>query len=229
MYLTPRLKCIADKVKRGSYPADIGTDHAYIPIYLIQNGICDRAVATDVRDGPLERAGVDIQNFKLWDKIKLRKGYGLAPVLGDDIDCAIMSGMGGYLICDILSSEKSKAEKIDYFIIQPMQFPERVREFLYNNGYHIYEEELVREDNKIYQVMCAEHGEETVDDSIHFEIGKRLIEYKDPLLPVFISSKMSETEKIIKNIESNGSMKSVQKLQEYRDKLAKYKEIYKCL
>lgn len=228
MYLTPRLQCVAGKVKIGSYPADIGTDHAYVPIYLVLNGICSRAIATDVRDGPIGRAKINVHNYGLSDKIRLEKGYGLSP-LNDDIDCAILAGMGGYLICDILSSEKHRAEKIDYFIIQPVQFPEKVREFLYNNGYRIYDEELVREDDKIYQVICAVHGNEIIDDSIYFEIGKKLIENKDPLLCEFISYKISEAEKIIRNIESNGSPHSAQKLHECRERLVKYKEIYKCL
>lgn len=229
MYLDPRLQCIAGKVKKGSYPADIGTDHAYIPIYLILNLICTRAIATDISDGPIERAELNVRSSGLLDRIKLKKGYGLLPVLDDDIDCAILAGMGGNLICDILESQKTKAQRIDYFIIQPMQFPERVRKFLCGNGYHIYDEELVKDDNKIYQVMSAMHGIESVDDSIYFVIGKRLIEKKDPLLPEFLGSKIMETGKIIESIERRGSADSRQRLEEYHERLVKFEEILKCL
>lgn len=229
MHLTRRLQCIANKVKKGSYVADIGTDHAYIPIYLVLNGICKRAIATDIKDGPLEHARKNVYSYGLMNDIKLKKGQGLLPVMDDDIDCAILSGMGGYLICNIINSQKCKAEKVNYFIIQPMQFSEKVRQFLYNSGYHIFDEELVEEDNKIYEVISADHGIEKIDDNIYFEIGKSLIYKNDPLLPKFINGKIKEAEKIIRNIELNGSEISKKRSDECRNKLVKYKEILKCL
>ena len=229
MKLTYRLQCIADKIKKGSFPADIGTDHAYVPIYLVKKGLCSRAIASDVRIGPLKRAERNIKLYNLQDKIELRKGSGLESIGEGEVDCAILAGMGGYLICDILENDKTKADTIDYFIIQPMQAPEVVREYLYKNNYKICEEQLVRDSGKIYEVMIAMHGIDKVDESIYYELGKNLIINKDPLLYEFINNKIKELKKIIYDISDNDSYNAQQRIKECIVKIDKYEEVLECL
>jgi len=229
MKLSPRLQCIAEKVNPGSYIADIGTDHAYLPIYLIENGICIRAIATDVRRGPLDRAWENIKANGLLNKIELRLGYGLSPIGRDEVDCAVLAGMGGYLICNILDEGRRKAESIKYFIIQPVQAPEVVREYLYKNKYTIYDEQLVKEKDKIYEIIAAAHGEDSLIDPIYCEIGRKLIEKKDPLLPEFISLKIEELKKVIGKIGRENSANARTRLAECKAKLKSYEGVLKCL
>jgi tRNA (adenine22-N1)-methyltransferase len=229
MKISPRLECTAKLVKKGSFPADIGTDHAYIPIYLITEGVCDRAIATDVRLGPLERAEKNIRLYGLKDRIFIRQGSGLSPVNRGEIDCAIISGMGGYLICDIMENGKAIADSIDYFILQPIQAPEVLREYLYNNNYKIIDEKLAEEDAKIYQVMTVEHGNDTVEDEIYFEIGKKLIENNDPFLVEFINKKIDDVKKVMLKINDRDSENAQLRLQECALRLKKYEEVLRCV
>lgn len=229
MKLSPRLKCVADMVEKGSYVADIGTDHAYIPIYLIKEGFCKRAIGTDVRTGPLKRAEENVKIYGLKGSIELRQGYGLSPIAECGADCVIMAGMGGYLISDILDKDKLIAKKIDYFILQPIQAPEAVREFLYKNGYKIYDEALVRENQKIYQVIAAKHGTEEIDDNIYFEIGKKLIDKNEPMLTELIERKIEELDSVIHKVGTMNSINAQNRVEECRAKIQKYREVLKCL
>lgn len=229
MKLSSRLQCIADRIDKNTYIADIGTDHAYIPIYLIRRGICSRVIGTDVRTGPLNRAERNVRLYGLQDRIELRKGYGLSPVAYGEIDCAVMAGMGGFLLCDILEKEKEKAQKIEKFIIQPVQAPEAIREYLYINDYRIYDEVLVKEKGKIYQIMTVGHGTEYIDDSLYFEIGKKLIDRKDPLLTELIEGKIDELTKVIHKIGNEDTENALNRLEECKYSIKRLEEVLKCL
>jgi len=229
MELTKRLMCTASKIRISSFPADIGTDHAYIPIYLTKDGTCSKVIATDVKIGPLKRAEKNIRKYNLQDRIQVRQGSGLSPLESGEVDCVILAGMGGHLICDILKNGKKKAENIKYFVFQPMQVPEVVREYLYKNDYTIYDEQLVKEDGKIFQVFAAEHGIDKIDDEIYFEISKILIKNRDPLIIEFIEGKIHEISMVIEKIKSIESNNAKVRLMECTMKLSKYQEVLKCL
>ncbi|HBM81324.1 MAG: class I SAM-dependent methyltransferase [Clostridiales bacterium] len=229
MRLTPRLLCTASKIKKGSRPVDVGTDHAYLPIYLVENGICSRIIASDLRYGPLKKAQKNIELFNLKDKIDLRQGFGLSPIRAGEADCAVIAGMGGLLICKILSDGIDKADDMSYFVIQPMQEVPEVRKYFYSSGYTIYDEELVKERDKIYQVISAKQGLEIIDDKIYYEIGKKLIEKRDPLLNEFISGKIIKIEKIIKKIEKIKTLNVQDKIFYCRTKISRYEEVLRCL
>lgn len=229
MKLTGRLKTVADKVSIDSSIADIGTDHGYIPIYLTKNKICKFSIATDVRKGPIEKARKNISIYNLEDKIELRKGSGLRPIRKGEVDCAILAGMGGCLICDILEDGKYIADTIEKFIIQPMQAIEVTAEYLYNNGFKIYDNSLVKENGKIYQVMSVCHGQDYIDDKVYFEIGKKLIENKDPLLEEYVELKRQDVIKVIIKVQNIDSMSAQERLKECKYKLKKYEEVLECL
>lgn len=225
MNISPRLKTTSDGIRKGSYPADIGTDHAYIPISLIESGICEYVLATDIRKGPLLRAEKNIKLHNLAGRIELRQGSGLSPVNKDEVDCAVMAGMGGHLICDILEKGRGKTASIEYFVFQPMVASEVLREYLYQNKFHIYDEKLVKENDMIYEIITAEHGEDAVDDIIFFEIGKSLIEKNDPLVVEFIFKKIIELKKVTCKIEGKNSENAILRYKECVLKLKKYEEV----
>lgn len=229
MKISPRLECTANLIIKGTYPADIGTDHAYIPIYLIKMGICDKAIAADIRKGPLLRAEKNIKLYGLQDRISIRQGSGLSPICIGEVDCAVMAGMGGYLICDILEKDKKKADSIGYFVFQPIQAPEVLRKYLYSNNYRIVDEKLAKEDDKIYQIIAAEHGDDQVEDEVYFEIGKKLITNRDPLAAELLIKKILEIKKVLNKIDARDSQNAKLRLEECRYKLKRYEEVLRWL
>lgn len=153
--LDSRLMACADFVRRGSVAADIGSDHAYLPIYLVKNGICPKAIASDVNKGPINRAKINIAEAGLEDKIctLLADGLDKASVLcPDDI---IIAGMGGELIRDILNASEYVKNKDVRLILQPMTMSDVLREYLYVSGYDILDEKVCVAAGKCYQIICA--------------------------------------------------------------------------
>ena len=178
--MTPRLLAIADSVPFGAMVADVGTDHGYIPIYLYKEHKIKRALAMDLRQGPLSRAEENIDRFDLKDFIKTRLSDGLCALSEGEADTAVIAGMGGLLIAEIL--EKSPVQ-LEHYILQPMTATAELREYLAQNDYEITDERLAKEDNKIYTVMTVKHGKMMVSDPVYYQVGEKLIENRDPLLP----------------------------------------------
>lgn len=185
--LTPRLKCVADMAGECEVLADIGTDHAYIPMYMVQNSFAKKAVAGDVADGPVKIAKRNVLQNGLKDKIDVVKAYGLDAARG--ADTIVIAGMGGKLICDILKNSLKVAHSAKRLVLQPMTCAEDVRRFLHANGFAIVKEKLAKEENKIYNIMVAENGTQFYEDSFYYYAGKLLFENNDVLLAEFLHKK----------------------------------------
>lgn len=208
MKLTDRLLKIASLVDEGKKIADIGTDHGYIPVYLLNNNKIDYAILADVNKGPLENAKKEVRHNKLDNKVDLRLGSGLEVLNQNEVDEVIIAGMGGILISELLEAKKSVSQTVEKLILQPMQAQNELRKYLYNNGYEILNEVLVKEDFRIYEIIVAKYtGKNTeVSDDIYYEIGSKLIENNDKLLNEFINKKINSYEGIISKLEGkNGS------------------------
>ena len=199
--LTPRLQCVADCIEKCHTLADIGTDHAYIPIYAIQNNIAANAIASDVVKGPLQIATDNISYYGLSDKIIPCLADGLASA--SDADTIVIAGMGGKLICTILSENMEIAKKAEYLIIQPMTCSYELRKFLHTNGFKIVNEKLAKEEDKIYNVMVVKKGEEAFDDDFHYHIGIKLFENNDPLLAEYIRLRAKVIKKQISGVSKS--------------------------
>jgi len=223
--LSPRLQLIADKVIPGAKVADIGTDHAYIPIYLVQKGISDYVIASDVRQGPVRKAIRNVEKYQFHDKINIRLGNGLETIHEREVDTVIIAGMGGVLITEILSNAHFILKDVKRLILQPMLGQEEVRIWLENHHYTIVDEELAKEEHKIYNVIVAEHGYEKIDKPIYYYIGKKLIEKRDPLLPELIQHRMIELENIIHKLIESESPNAKRRLEECEMMLEEYKKL----
>lgn len=157
--LSRRLAAAAQFARQGSFIADVGTDHAYLPIFLCQNGISRGAVASDVNLGPMKRAESHVAAYSLENKIAVCLCDGLDGLEKYSPEDIFMLGMGGELIVSLLSRAPWLKNKKTRLILQPMTHPEVVRNHLISNGFAIIDEILVLDD-KTYQIICAEYLEE---------------------------------------------------------------------
>lgn len=226
MELKGRLKLIASKVPACDAACDIGTDHGYIPIYLVQNHICKRVIAADIKEGPLTAATDNIRQCNLENSIETRLGDGLQPIGCGEVDVIVIAGMGGILIKDILEKDFDKAKAAKALILQPMNAIEILREWLYKKGFDIYDEELTSEGEKVYNVLAAKWtGERASYDEVFLYIGKKLIEKKDPLLHRYLNKRLAQVEEILEGLsrstESNEDILKYEYLKENYSKLLK--------
>lgn len=227
--LTPRLQKIAEQVPIGSSVADIGTDHGYIPIYLLKNKISPFVIAGDINKKPLESAETNINKYGFSDKAETRLGSGLSVLNKGEIDTVIVAGMGGLLISDLLETSKEVVNRISTLILQPMQAQTELRKYLIHKGFTIEKDILVKEDHHIYEIIVATPGIQEVADPIYYEIGFHINSNPKTLAMEFISRKIIATEQVIDNISKNASEPSTEKLEEMGIKLKKLKEVISCL
>lgn len=229
MKLTDRLLKIADLVTKGKKIADIGTDHGYIPVYLLNKGHVDFAILADVNKGPLENARSEVRHNNLTDKVDLRLGSGIEVLNENEVDEVIIAGMGGILISELLEAKKSVAHNLDKLILQPMQAQDELRKYLLNNGYEILDEVLVKEDFRIYEIIVAKYTSKNtvVDDEIYYEVGKKLIENKDSLLNEFIDKKIFMYNSILKKLEGKTGEEIEKKIKISTEKISKLESLKK--
>lgn len=207
--LSERMNCVASMVSPGGRVCDVGCDHGFVSIYLVQNQLASKVFAMDVGEGPLSRAKAHISEYGLDDRIETRLSDGLCKISEDDrVDTVIMAGMGGLLIQRIIHDALQRNLVIREFVLQPQSAVEQLRFFLRTHAYVVTEEDMILEDGKYYPVMkvCRQStlptgatGKENV--MLHQDSEQqRLMDIFGPLLltqkhPVLLSYLMKEKEK----------------------------------
>ena len=228
MELSKRLMKIASYVNYCEAIADIGTDHGYIPIYLVKNNKCNSAIASDINKGPIEKASTNIRFEGLSEKIKCLFGGGLKPLKVGEVNGVIIAGMGGNLIRDIILEDLEKVKLYDFLILQPAQNPEVLRKFLYNNNFEILNEDLILDDGKFYELFKVKYNENAkkinVKDEISYEISSILLESNNSLVNDYIKSKIKKYENIITYIKDDTSL-AKKKKDILNEKINKLKEM----
>ncbi len=156
--LDARLLSVARFVREGAYVCDVGTDHAYLPVYLILTGRAAHALASDINKGPVLRAKESVAKYGVTDKIEVILSDGLAGAEAYPVTDIIVAGMGGELIASILEAAEWIKNERYRLILQPMTHSEALREYLSKNCFSVIDEALVKDvsNNKIYQIICAE-------------------------------------------------------------------------
>ncbi|EOT2916474.1 tRNA (adenine(22)-N(1))-methyltransferase [Clostridium perfringens] len=207
MELSKRLKRIAEHVDKCESVADIGTDHGYIPIYLVKEGICEKAIASDINKGPIEKAKVNVAFEGVSNKIKCLLGPGLNPLKVGEVNGVILAGMGGNLTRDILLADMEKVKRYDFIILQPAQNPEVLREFLYKNDYEIIDEDLIKDEGRFYELFKVKYNENSeklvFHDELEYEVSPLLREKNHPLFKEFIEEKINRCETILSFIKED--------------------------
>lgn len=212
---TPRLKKIIDYVNTG-IAADIGTDHAYVPIELIRSGRASHVIASDVRQGPLDIAKGNVAQSGLSDKIETRLGSGLSVLSPGEADTIIIAGMGGELIADILLNDDMTARQAE-LILQPMNSQYELRRWLIDNSYTILKEDLENEGKRIYNFLIVRSGRmKPYQRDIDYHLPPEL--YQNPKFFMLADKKEREFNKIIKGIERSKEP-DTEKMKYYKDRL----------
>lgn len=158
--ISNRLMTVASLISEGNVLADVGTDHGYVPIYLMEQGKIPRAIAMDINAGPLERAKEHIAGCGMGDYIETRLSDGLEALRAGEAESILIAGMGGGLVIHILEAGEAVARSVKELVLQPQSELERVRIFLEKNGYVTDAEDMVLEDGKFYPMMRVHYAPE---------------------------------------------------------------------
>lgn len=195
--LTNRLRVIAENIN-GKRIADIGTDHAYIPIYMVTERGAEYAIASDIKPGPLAIAEKNIKKYGCGEKTEIRLGSGMTVLTeADNIATAVIAGMGGEVICGILAESGEIASACQELVLQPMNSQYELRKWLFENGYRIIKEDLAAEGIKIYNIIVVKREEEKksiYNDDFELHLPPSL--YGHELFVKLAEKKMREFKKI---------------------------------
>lgn len=210
--LSKRLQALVDMVTPGNTVADVGCDHGYVAICLIQRGICPKVFAMDVNVGPLLRADKHIAEYGLQQYIETRLSDGLSALQQKEADAFLCAGMGGKLMQRIMIEGKKKIDSMKEFILQPQSELEAFRIFLRNTGYIIVDENMVLEDGKFYPMMkvipskTSTKGQtEEVRQRLEDKFGKVLLKKKHPVLIQYLQHNIKLYKGILQNLVTNGN------------------------
>lgn len=219
MQLSKRLLAVSEMVTSNSRLADIGTDHGYIPIYLIENKRVHRAIAMDVNKGPLNRAKENIERHGLENYIETRLSDGAAALHSGEVDAVVIAGMGGGLVMKILTEGSGVLESVKELILQPQSELAFVRRFLQDNNYAVVEENMVLDEGKYYPMMKVVHGKMDYKREIDFKYGRLLLEQKNECLKSFLEKEEKTYEKVLETLRENDSDHAKQRIAEVEHEL----------
>lgn len=220
MQLSKRLLNIAEMVTPGNRLVDVGTDHGYVPIYLTQKGVIDKALAMDINKGPLIGADKHIREAGLENNITTRLSDGLKEYKKGEGDTILIAGMGGALVVKILSSDISKLDGVKELVLSPQSEIFLVREFLKETGFMIEDEKMVYDEEKYYTIIKAVPGTDSntyTEWEMHY--GYKMLEKRDEVLREFLEKEYKNYTNILKSLEVQTSVGARIRSQEIEDKV----------
>lgn len=209
--LSERLRTVAGMVTAGNTVCDVGCDHGFVPIYLVQQGISPKVIAMDVREGPLCAAREHVTACGLEERIETRLSDGLHNYKSGEAESLICAGMGGGLMMRILSADRKKTDSFRELILQPQSEIEKFRHFLRESGYQILDEEMVKEDGKFYQAIRASSVVDVREGlgaeelcKLEDRYGPVLLYKKTPVFIAFLEREAALYEEILANLRRQG-------------------------
>lgn len=244
--LSPRLKALADLVPVGKTVADIGTDHAALPIYLVELGLISAAVATEKAAGPYRVALTQVQKSGLAHRIAVRLGDGLTPLEEGEAEVIVLAGMGAGTIISILEGDPGKSSSADRILAQPMAGSEKLRAWIREKGC-LLDEEIVREGGRLYEIEVFRTGRANevfpamawarslppewrtgAGMALIFGLGPILLAKRHPLFPALLEEKIRRWERILTVLEKGRGGKIGQKKEELLSRLQLARRLHNC-
>lgn len=177
--LTPRLQTVAGLIEKCECFLDIGTDHAYLPAYIIENGIAQRAIASDINPNPLKNAEKTLEEEGLKDKISLRLSAGFENIKENEAEEIAIAGMGGLMISEMIANTPRLKNSEIHLVLQPMTHFECVRKELHKNGFEIDAEITVSEGDRVYLVLSARYLGTVTEKAPHWYYLGNFLESKN--------------------------------------------------
>lgn len=204
--------------------ADVGTDHGYVPIYLIQHGICKKAIAMDINAGPLERAENNICRAHLTDFIETRRSDGLQELQESEVDAVVMAGIGGELMIRILEDGKQVIRTVSELVLSPHSELPLVRKYLTENDFFISDETMLTDEGKYYTILrisCGKsfHGKEEAYTRLELKYGRVLLRKKDKVLFEYLKKEKNKYNQIAQKLQENTAEHGKIRLEEIREQL----------
>lgn len=207
--LSKRMRALAALVPHGGGLADVGTDHGYIPVWLLLNGFEGHIAVTDINAAPLERAKQTAAQYGVYDRISFHLCDGLAQVDANRVSAVIIAGMGGETIASILQNAPWTREKL--LLLQPMSKADRLRSWLFESGYRVLTESLV-EDGPVYEILTATGGCDTPYGGGEALTGHFHLISGDPLFPARLRSLIGKTRRAVTGLENASGADSAARL-----------------
>ncbi|MGE4214400.1 MAG: tRNA (adenine(22)-N(1))-methyltransferase TrmK [Anaerotignaceae bacterium] len=227
MEISKRLKTVAGEVRYRTV-VDIGTDHGYVPIYLVKNKLADSAIACDINKGPLLKAKQNIEANCLLGKIETRLGSGLIPIEIGEVETAVIAGMGGMLTIEILKAGGDVVQSLKQLVLQPQLDIDSVRKYIHTIGFKIENEQMLIDDGKYYTVINAVHGEEKTYDQCQYMFGKVNLDKKSDVLKKYLMHRLGKLTEIKDGLEKSGTENSMKKLNEIENEIRVFEEALKA-
>jgi len=222
--LSERLRTVASFVEKDSFLADIGSDHAYLPCFLVHEGIITKAIAGEVVRGPFESAQKQVISEGLQDNIDVRFGNGLEVISDrDNVQTVTIAGMGGPLIASILESGKEKLSKVDTLILQPNIHAKAIREWAIQEQWMIEDEVILEEHDKIYEILVLKKGIMKLSEK-ELLVGPILSKEKSPVYQKKWTNELNEWQRIVNQLNTIIGTDILQKKAELEGKIALVKE-----
>lgn len=229
MDLSARLNMVAAMVKPCDFLADIGTDHAYLPIYLYKKGVIKYAVAADISKGSCDKAKGNINLHGLNNYIDVRCGNGLEVIReNEQPDVIVIAGMGGMLAIDVLNSGKCTGSAAQ-LVLQVQRDIDKVRRYIHSIGYKIEAEDILKEDGKIYTAISAVKGKDAVYTEGDYYFGKLLIESKNPILKEYIEFEHNKLNRVLSSLNGKNTEEINARRRELGRMIDIQEEVLKCL
>ena len=230
MELSKSLRAVASFVTAGYRLADIGTDHAYIPIELVRTGHIPQAIAMDVNQGPLERAEENIREHGLSAQIRTRLSDGFSALEPGEADSAVIAGMGGGLTIRILREGERVVSALGECVLQPQSEIEKVRAFLLEEGFLFIAEDMTEEEGKYYPMMKVAPPQSRTEeegkypDSLAWDetellYGKYLLQSRNPVLRKYLEREQQIKSGILKGLNSQNSARIFERRRELEKEL----------
>ena len=222
--LDGRLRQVAAFVPSGARAADIGTDHAYLSIALVQSGQVRRMIAADKNEGPLEAARRTVEEAGLVEAVELRLGDGLAVLEPGDVDTVILAGMGGALMVAILAARPAVIDRLQTLILQPMSDADVLRRHLYMRGWHVEREALAEADGRIYVIMRAVPGQERHPTEIELALGPCILRERPFLFEAYLDEHIERLVRIRQGMEASVRARDSARYREILERIREYEK-----
>lgn len=213
--LSPRLRAVADLVPVGARLADVGTDHGRLPVWLLQRGIIDRAVASDLRPGPLGRARELAEKWGFSDRVSFRLCDGLAEIEPEEAQVVTIAGMGGETIASILTAVPWTNEPGHTYILQAMSGMDGLRRSLSERGFTILREILVPEGDTLYIVLLAEPGKVEPLTEGEIWVGRQTLGMESPLRGRYLDQELEKLRRAVEGLARTQKPEEEEKRRSY--------------